>query len=136
MIHRGGAPVPFASGYYVSPVIFADVSPGQKIAQEEIFGPVLSVISFRDEAEAIRIANGTIYGLSAILWTKDLGRAHRLTHGIQAGALTVNATGKPIGGPGPGVKSTGGHEESGLGIEGGLDGMKEYTSDTTVQLFV
>src|SRR5207302_9696311 len=74
---EGGRPVyqsnsrpPNEGGYYVPPVIFDRVSPRQRIAREEIFGPVLSVISFRDEAEAIRIANDTVYGLSTILWTK------------------------------------------------------------------
>jgi acyl-CoA reductase-like NAD-dependent aldehyde dehydrogenase len=136
LVYRCDSPVPFESGSYVSPVIFDAVSAGQRIAQEEIFGPVLSVISFRDEAEAIRIANGTIYGLSAILWTKDMGRAHRVSQGIHAGWVIVNATGKPTGGLGPGVNSSGGHKESGVGVEGGIEGLQEYTSQTSVQLFV
>jgi len=97
-------------------VIFDSVRPQQKIAQEEIFGPVLSVLSFTDEEEAIRIANNTIYGLSAILWTRDLGRAHRMTYSLHAGWIVVNATGKRIGGPGSGVLSIGGHRESGIGV--------------------
>ena len=135
-IYQSDATSPCEGGFYVPSVIFDRVSPGHRISQQEIFGPVLSVISFRDEAEAIRIANSTIYGLSAILWTKDVGRAHRVTHGVKAGWIVVNATHKPAGGPGIGVISVGGHKESGVGLEGGLDGLEEYTSKTAVQIFV
>jgi acyl-CoA reductase-like NAD-dependent aldehyde dehydrogenase len=134
--YRCNAPPPYEDGFYVPPVIFDEVSPNQKIAQEEIFGPVLSVISFRDEEEAIQIANSTIYGLSAIVWTRDLRRAHRMARGIKAGWVVVNATGKPSGGPGYGVLAIGGHKESGLGVEGGVDGLQEYVSKTAVQMFV
>lgn len=136
IVYESDGPPPFERGAYVAPVIFDRVLPGQKIAQEEIFGPVLSVLSFRDEDEAVRIANDTIYGLSAILWTKDLGRAHRVTQGINAGWIVVNATGKPVGGPGRGIVSLGGHKESGHGIEAGIEGLEEYMSQTTVQYFV
>jgi acyl-CoA reductase-like NAD-dependent aldehyde dehydrogenase len=141
---REGATVAFASaaaapietGFYVAPVIFDDVDPEQKIAQEEIFGPVLSVMSFKDEADAIRKANATIYGLSAILWTTDLGRAHRVSQQIDAGWTVVMATAAPREGLGAGVLSVGGHKQSGLGTEGGLEGLAEYTFKTAVQLFV
>jgi acyl-CoA reductase-like NAD-dependent aldehyde dehydrogenase len=112
------------------------VSPAHNLAQEEIFGPVLSVISFRDEEDAVRIANSTIYGLTAILWTKDLGRAHRVTLGIKAGSTVVNATDRAAGGPAVGVVSVGGHKESGIGTEGGIEGLQQYTSTTAVQYFV
>lgn len=136
LVHRGDSRPPFEGGFYVPPVIFDDVSPGQKIAQEEIFGPVLSVISFRDEDEAIRIANGTIYGLSAILWTKDIGRAHRMAYAIKSGSVVVNATDNPAAGLGKGILSIGGHKESGIGTEGGIEGIEAYTSQTAVQIFV
>jgi acyl-CoA reductase-like NAD-dependent aldehyde dehydrogenase len=135
-VYQSNASAPHPGGFYIPPVVFDHVSPGQKIAQEEIFGPVLSVISFRDEEAAIQIANGTIYGLSAILWTKDLGRAHRVTQGVKAGWVVVNATAQPTGGPGLGVISVGGHKESGVGVEGGLEGLEHYTSKTAVQFFV
>jgi acyl-CoA reductase-like NAD-dependent aldehyde dehydrogenase len=134
--YRSAAPAPFEGGYYVPPVIFDTVSPDQKIAQEEIFGPVLAVSSFRNEEEAIRLANSTIYGLSAILWTRDIGRAHRVTQGVKAGWITVNASGKPMGGPGVGVLPIGGHKESGIGVEGGIAGIEDYTTTTAVQVFV
>jgi acyl-CoA reductase-like NAD-dependent aldehyde dehydrogenase len=127
---------PHPGGYYVPPVILDDVLPEHRIAQEEIFGPVLSVLSFSDEDEAIRIANSTTYGLSAILWTKDLGRAHRMAQGIRAGWIVVNATNNPWGGLGVGILSAGGHKQSGIGVEGGIEGMREYVSQTAVQHFV
>jgi acyl-CoA reductase-like NAD-dependent aldehyde dehydrogenase len=136
LIYQSTARAPLSGGYYVAPVIFDNVSAQHKIAQEEIFGPVLSVLTFRDEDEALAIANGTMYGLSAILWTKDLGRAHRVSQGIDAGWVVVNATARPSGGPGPGTLSIGGHKQSGLGTEGGLDGLRSYTRESAIQLFV
>ena len=132
--YQSDAIPPYDGGFYVAPVIFDNVSAGQRIAQEEIFGPVVSVINFRDEEEAIKIANGTIYGLSAILWTKDMGRAHRVTRGINAGWIVVNATGEAIGGA-EGI-TIGGHKQSGIGVEGGTGGFEAYTSTTAVQYFV
>ena len=134
--YQSESPAPCEHGFYVGPVVFADVSPTHRIAREEIFGPVLSVLTFDTEEEAIEIANGTIYGLTAILWTKDLGRAHRVSHGIQSGLIVVNATEKPTGGPGAGVLTIGGHKESGLGAEGGIQGLEAYTTETAVQLFI
>jgi 4-guanidinobutyraldehyde dehydrogenase/NAD-dependent aldehyde dehydrogenase len=134
--YQSRSPAPHERGFYVPPVIFDNVASHQKIAREEIFGPVLSVLSFRDEEEAIKIANGTVYGLSAILWTKDMARAHRVSQRINAGWVVVNATAKPEGGPAPGVLSIGGHKESGIGTEGGMAGLEAYTSETAVQFFV
>jgi acyl-CoA reductase-like NAD-dependent aldehyde dehydrogenase len=136
MAHQSKFTAPFSDGFYVAPTIFDGVLPEQTIAQEEIFGPVLSVMSFRDEDEAIRIANSTIYGLTAVLWTKDLGRAHRVTQQINSGSTVVNATGRPTGGVGVGVLSVGGHKESGFGSEGGLESLNHYLHKTAVQVFV
>jgi acyl-CoA reductase-like NAD-dependent aldehyde dehydrogenase len=133
--YQSRAAPPHPGGFYVAPVIFERVSPQQRIAREEIFGPVLSVMSFRDEGEAIRIANDTLYGLSAIVWTQDLSRAHRMTQALQAGWITVNATAKTAGGPAEGVLSRGGLRQSGLGLEGGLEGLEAYTTSTAVQIF-
>ena len=134
--YRADATIPVEGGFYISPVIFDRVLPDQKIAREEIFGPVLAVLSFRDEREAIALANATIYGLSAILWTRDLGRAYRMSYGIKAGWTVVNATATPSGGPAIGEMAIGGHKESGIGVEGGTEGLIEYTSSTAVQYFV
>jgi acyl-CoA reductase-like NAD-dependent aldehyde dehydrogenase len=135
-IYRASAVDPLPGGFYVAPVIFDEVSPVHRVAQEEIFGPVLSVLEFRDEQEAASIANSTIYGLSAILWTKDLGRAHRLSQSIDAGWIVVNATASPTGGPGPGILSIGGNKQSGIGLEGGVEGLKAYTRESAIQIFV
>lgn len=134
--YRCDASAPIAGGFYVPPVIFDRVNSQQKIAQEEIFGPVLSVLTFRDEKEAIEIANGTIYGLSAILWTQNLRRAHRMVQGIRAGWIVVNATDAPRSGLGDGVLSIGGHKQSGMGVEGGIEGLESYVTKTAVQLFI
>lgn len=136
MIYKSDAPSPYRDGFYVPPVVFDNVDPSHRIAQEEVFGPLLSVLSFRDEDEAVEIANGTVYGLSAIVWTKSLARAHRVTHGVKAGWVVVNATARPTGGPGVGALTVGGHKESGIGAEGGLCGLEEYTTKTAVQWFV
>jgi aldehyde dehydrogenase (NAD+) len=93
-------------------------------------------MGFHDEREAIEIANGTTYGLSAIVWTQSLPRAHRISHQLQAGSITVNATATPRGGPGVGVVSVEGHKESGFGVEGGLEGLAAYLSTSAVQLNV
>jgi len=135
-IYQASTPGPFPGGFYVAPVIFDEVSPVHRIAQEEIFGPVLSVLAFRDDEEAVRLANSTIYGLSAILWTRDLRRAHRLSQSIDAGWIVVNATASPSGGPGPGMLSIGGHKQSGIGVEGGVEGLKAYTRESAIQIFV
>lgn len=133
--YRSAAAAPIETGFYVPPVIFDAVSPEQKIAQEEIFGPLLSVMAFQQEQDAIQVANSTIYGLTAILWTKDLGRAHRVTQGISAGLIVVNATGSPAGGSEVAL-SVGGHKQSGIGTEGGLAGLQAYLSRTAVQVYV
>ena len=136
MVYQGDAAAPVAGGFYMPPLIFDRVRGHQRVAQEEIFGPILSVISFRDEEEALRVANETIYGLSAIVWTKTLGRVHRVTQAMQAGWMVVNATASPRGGPRMSVLSIGGHKQSGLGLEGGIDGLQQYTSSTAVQWFI
>lgn len=135
-VYQSTAQAPVEGGFYVPPVIFDDVYPEHKIAREEIFGPVLSVLTFSTEKEAIRIANDTSYGLSAVLWTRDLGRAHRLTRRLNVGWVVVNATGKPSGGLPEGVLSVGGQKESGIGVEGGVEGMESYMTQTAVQIFV
>jgi acyl-CoA reductase-like NAD-dependent aldehyde dehydrogenase len=126
---------PVEGGFYTSPCIIRSPSADSAIAQEEIFGPLLTVLEFDDEAEAIRLANGTIYGLSAIAWTSNLGRAQRLAYGLDSGWITINGSASPRGGPGTGVMSVGGHKQSGLGSEGGLEGLGHYLSRSAVQFF-
>jgi acyl-CoA reductase-like NAD-dependent aldehyde dehydrogenase len=136
LLYRGETRVPFTEGFYVTPVVFDSVAPNQRIAQEEIFGPVLSVMTFKDEQEAVRLANNTAYGLSAIVWTRDLGRGHRMSQAVNAGWIVINATANPTGGPGSNILSIGGHKESGIGVEGGVEGLKAYMHETSVQYFV
>ena len=120
-IALGGEPNE-SMGYYVNPTIFTDVGPQMQIAQEEIFGPVLSVLTFEDEEEAIEIANGVMYGLASSIWTQDLGRAFRMAEDIQAGIVWTNCTQyMPVYVP------RRGHKSSGLGEDYGLAAMREFT---------
>ena len=119
-----------AGGYYVKPTLIGDVPPDHVLAQEEIFGPVLVAMRFRDESDAIRIANGTPYGLAAGVWTSDLGRSMRLSHRIQAGQVFVNNYGA-----GGGVELPfGGMKGSGHGREKGFEALYGFTTLKTVVL--
>jgi aldehyde dehydrogenase (NAD+) len=115
-----------AEGNFVTPAVFTDVSNDMAIAREEIFGPVLSVIPFTDEDEAIRIANDTEYGLAATVWTSDLKRAMRMTKAIRAGTVGINGYQlEPHA-------AFGGFQQSGLGREGGQPAIEAYTELKTV----
>lgn len=114
-------------GYFVQPTILTGADRDMRVAQEEIFGPVLSVMTFRNEEEAISQANDTRYGLAAGVWTKDLQRAHRVAHAIHAGTVWINSY-RTISFNAP----FGGYKMSGLGKENGLEGLKEYTNVKSV----
>jgi len=119
----GGPPPkegPLAEGYYVEPTVFANVRNDWRIAREEIFGPVLVAIPWDDAADAVRMANDTHYGLAAYIWCRDISRALRTAHSIDAGWVQVNqGLGQVVGQP------YGGFKESGLGRENSLEGMLE-----------
>src|SRR5437868_1800763 len=125
----GGRPKQFGKGYYVEPTIFYDVQNSARIAREEIFGPVASVISFDGESEAIRIANDTPYGLAAAVWTRDIYQAFRVVKSLRAGIIWVNHM-QPTYVEAP----WGGYKQSGFGRELGPWGLEEYLE--TKQVFV
>ena len=126
-VRTGGERVAGTDGYFVQPTIFTGVKPDMRIAQEEIFGPVLSVLTFDDVDEAIRIANDTMYGLHATVWTKDLSTAHRVARGVRAGMIGVNL--HPTNDPGV---SFGGYKASGYGRELGPHSLNTYTQTKSV----
>jgi len=109
-------------GQYVQPTVFDGVRPEMKIAQEEIFGPVLSVIRFKDEAEAIRIANGTPYGLQASVWSQQIDRAHRVARALKAGTVHVNQYDEDDV-----TVPFGGYKQSGNGRDKSLHALDKYT---------
>jgi len=115
-----GKPDGHEKGWFVKPTIFSDVNNNMRVAQEEIFGPVLVIIPFNDEDEAIRIANDTPYGLAAYLQTGDKERAERVSRQLRAGGVHVNGGGYNYGSP------FGGYKESGNGREGGDMGLEDY----------
>lgn len=120
-----GTNVP-GDGYYVRPTLIGDVPPDHRLAQEEIFGPVLVAIRVRDEAEALKVANGTEYGLAAGIWTSDLGKALRLSKGIKSGQVFVNnyGAGGGVELPFGGVKGSGHGREKGFEALYGFGSMK------------
>lgn len=118
-----------AGGFFVQPTIFADVKNDMKLAQEEIFGPVLGVLPFEDEAEAIAIANGTRYGLAAGLWTQNINRVQRMVRAIDSGVVWVN-TYRAVAAQAP----FGGVKESGFGRERGEQGLAEFTTTKNVMI--
>ena len=115
-----------ADGFYVRPTLIGDVPPDHRLAQEEIFGPVLVAIRVRDEAEALRVANGTQYGLAAGIWTADLGRALRLSRAVKSGQVFVNnyGAGGGVELPFGGVKGSGHGREKGFEALYGFGAMK------------
>ena len=121
-----GKPEGYKKGWYVKPTVFADVSNKMTIAQEEIFGPVLVIIPFEDETEAIAIANDSPYGLAAYIQTGSATRAERVSSRLRAGAIHINGSGINYGTP------FGGYKQSGNGREGGLMGLEDYLETKTL----
>jgi betaine-aldehyde dehydrogenase len=125
----GGQPKSFGRGYYVEPTIFYDVDNSARIAREEIFGPVAAVIPFDDEADALKIANDTPFGLAAAVWSRDIYRALRMVKAIRAGIIWVNHM-QPTYVEAP----WGGYKQSGFGRELGVHGIDEYLETKQVHI--
>lgn len=115
------------SGWFVEPTIFTDVDPRMRIANEEVFGPVLSIIPFEDEDEAVRIANDTLYGLAAGVWTTSIRRALMMPERLEAGTVWVN-TYRAVSYMSP----FGGYKRSGIGRESGVEAIREYLQTKSV----
>ncbi|ADV00640.1 aldehyde dehydrogenase family protein [Alicycliphilus denitrificans] len=116
-------------GYFVEPTVFDNVKNGMKIAQEEIFGPVLSIIPFKDEDDAVLQGNETTYGLSAAVWTRDVSRAHKVVKALKAGRLWINTFGEADP-----AMAFGGYKQSGWGREFGAESIEAYTQAKSVMV--
>ncbi|MFI9472017.1 aldehyde dehydrogenase family protein [Streptomyces sp. NPDC052492] len=123
----GGPESPHPQGFHVSPTVFADVTPEMTIAQEEIFGPVLSVLRYEDEEDALRIANGTVYGLAGAVWAGDEAEAVAFARRMDTGQVDIN------GGRFNPLAPFGGYKQSGVGRELGSHGLTEYLQTKSLQ---
>ena len=130
VLHGGGRPKELEKGYFFEPTVLADVDPEATVACEEIFGPIVAVIPFKTDEEAISIANDTVYGLAGGIWTENLKRALRTAKAIKAGYLWVNTYGGIIP-----ETPYGGFKQSGIGKELGSDGLDMYLEKKTVNIF-
>ena len=131
VLSGGKRPRKFKKGYFFEPTVIADVDPKATIACEEIFGPIVAVIPFKTEAEAVKIANDTVYGLAGGIWTQDIKRALRVAKNIKAGYLWVNTYGGIIP-----ETPYGGLKQSGIGKELGKEGLNMYLESKTVNIFI
>ncbi|MER8073016.1 aldehyde dehydrogenase [Streptomyces sp. NPDC094034] len=128
LVTGGGRPKGLNRGFYVEPTVFADVDNDMVIAREEIFGPVLSVIPAADEADAVRIANETVFGLNASVFTQDAARAREVAAQLRSGTVGHNSWRTDFG------IAFGGYKQSGIGREGGIEGLRLYLETKTVIL--
>ena len=130
LIGGGAGGGELAPGFYVEPTVFGDVDPSSELGQVEVFGPVLSLMRFHTEEEALEIANGTSYGLASYIWTNDIARINRLVPRLEAGGVYVNGASPVTGCELP----FGGVGISGFGREGGLEGLLEFVRTKAVAI--
>src|SRR5262249_47910069 len=128
VLAAGGPEPPLPRGFYAAPTVFGGVSPQMTIAQEEVFGPVLSVIGYGDEDEAVEIANGTPYGLAGAVWSGEQERAVAFARRLRTGQVDIN------GGRFNPLAPFGGYKQSGNGRELGRFGLEEYLEVKSLQL--
>jgi betaine-aldehyde dehydrogenase len=124
----GRRPEGLDRGYFVEPTLFDGVQPWMRIAQEEIFGPVVSILTYRDVDEAVRIANDSIYGLSGAVFTQDIQRGYAIARRLRSGTANVNSFGACL------TQPFGGCKQSGLGREGGHEGLDQFFELKQIQI--
>jgi betaine-aldehyde dehydrogenase len=131
LFHGGGRPSDpsLAKGFFIEPTVFADVQPNMRIAREEIFGPVLSIFKWSDQAKMLEQVNSVEYGLTASIWTNDLSTAHNTAAAVQAGFVWINEVSKHfLGAP------FGGYKQSGIGREECMEEMLAYTQEKNIHV--
>jgi acyl-CoA reductase-like NAD-dependent aldehyde dehydrogenase len=121
----------FEKGYWLRPTVFADVTQQMKIAREEIFGPVLSILRWSDVEEVIAMANSVDYGLTAAVWTSDITQALRTAKRVQSGFVWVNGVNSHVR-----AVPFGGYKNSGIGRERGIEELYSFTEEKSVQIFL
>jgi acyl-CoA reductase-like NAD-dependent aldehyde dehydrogenase len=133
LLHGGGIPKgdEFKRGFWVEPTVFGDMTMSMRLAKEEVFGPVMSIFKFRDEAEALQMANAIELGLTAAVWTNDINRALRVAQAVQAGYVWVNGVGQHYRGV-----PYGGFKNSGIGREEGISELLSYTEEKVINLVI
>jgi len=131
LLHGGGVPKgeEFQRGYWIEPTVFGDVNMSMRLAREEVFGPVMSLLKFNTEAEAIERANAIELGLTAAVWTNDISRALRVAQAVQAGYIWINGVGQHYRGV-----PYGGFKNSGIGREEGISELLSYTEEKVINI--
>jgi acyl-CoA reductase-like NAD-dependent aldehyde dehydrogenase len=131
LLHGGGIPQgdEFKRGFWVEPTVFGDVNMSMRLAKEEVFGPVMSILKFKTEAEAIEMANAIDLGLTAAVWTNDINRALKVAQAVQAGYVWINGVGQHYRGV-----PYGGFKNSGVGREEGISELLSYTEEKVINI--